>query len=289
MGAINLPHIIANGDPLDADQVMADLQAITTVANGGLQANSNVAAAAAVSQIGAANAEGVAATLARSDHTHILQGVESGTADPTTGNFIGRLYFRTDLIKLKMCIATGGSGTWAVIANMAAADVPIHAAEHLTGGHDPLPNNIITAGMHASQAIFSATMSASVTSISTTSYTTLVDLAVTTTGIQTILVLVHVKSTNVHATNKPQVGIRVVDQTAGGTPTIFRSSPWGLAAAGSLDSLSMSFMFAYTTPAGGARTLRLAAGSDVLDVTMVKSTTFNSDAFVPAHLTAVVI
>lgn len=289
MGAINLPYIIANGDALDADKVMADLQAITGIANGSLQANSNVSTAAAVSQIGAANAEGVAATLARSDHTHILQGVESGTADPTTSNFIGRLFFRTDLLKLKMCIATAGSGTWVVIANYAAADVPIHGAEHAAGGHDPLANNSIATAMRDDQTVQSATLSGDVTGISTSAYTTIQDLTLTTTGVQTAIISVALCVANTHASNIPQVSARVTDQTAGGTPTISRSPAVKLPVSGGAGRKMIAWTFFYTVPATGARTLRVAAGCDVAAVDVLRQASFNADTFVPVTIQAVIL
>src|SRR3954470_5905866 len=95
MGTVTLPYNPQPGDPEDITQITADLAAIVTAINGNLD-TANVSTAAAVAQ-GATNANGAgtAGTLARSDHTHLIRGLERLAADPTTSNFVGRRYHRT--------------------------------------------------------------------------------------------------------------------------------------------------------------------------------------------------
>lgn len=53
---------------------------------------------------GNANAQGSSSSLARADHTHMIQGVERRTDDPSSGHFVGRLYFNTATGRLMLCV-----------------------------------------------------------------------------------------------------------------------------------------------------------------------------------------
>src|SRR5258706_3748639 len=114
--------------------------------------------------------------------------------------------------------------------------------------------------MKASRTIWTAN-GGTVNGISNGGYTTIVDLAVTTTGLQSLLVTTTLRCQNASGANR-NVGLRVVDITAGGSPTAGRSVVVTIAPSGGADTVPVSATFLYTTPAGGARTLRLSAGTD---------------------------
>ena len=104
MGTITLPHRPAGSDTRQIAQILADFDAILAQANGNLQASTNVAVATAVTNDGNANAAGSSSSLARADHTHMIQGVERRTGDPSSGHFVGRLYFNTTTEKIRVCL-----------------------------------------------------------------------------------------------------------------------------------------------------------------------------------------
>jgi len=76
---------------------------------------------APVTLTGNVTAEGVAAALARADHAHKVQGVEQFASNPTSGHFVGRLYFNTTTEVLMVCIDAGGTYVPAAATNAAAA------------------------------------------------------------------------------------------------------------------------------------------------------------------------
>lgn len=278
MGAINLPFNIVNDDPLDASQVMADLQAITQVANGGLEANTNVSTASAVTQPGSANSEGVAATIARSDHLHINQGFENLASDPTTGNFKGRVYWNTATNELRYCTDATGSGTFGSFTPT-AAELVIHAAQHKDGGHDPLADNTITDHMLAAKTnIFSATLGADHASISATNWSNIIDLTtVTTTGQQTLGIAMSLRFQTSGGGGSPNAQYRLVDLTASNT-TVWTSQ--SVECDAGVQTECIGFVY-YTVPAAGPRSFRIQAaattnvsgGVSVLKHTFVSSET----------------
>lgn len=263
--------------------MMADFQAIITQANGLLEADNNVQVLAPPnSNVGNSNSEGVSAFLSRADHQHVVQGVENVTTLPTTGNFLGRLVYVTSGVnigKLMACTNVGANTfvTWG--GSVASTEVAVHAAEHKDGGHDPLADNTITDHMKASRTTYLATIAADVTTISTSTYTTIVDLPVTTNGVQTLHVIVSARAVNTNVSNKPSFAFRVQDTTAGGTPTIWRSQAHQLGVStGGSDSAYLCYSFFYTVPATGARTLRLQAGCTIAAVDIkANAAGFNGD------------
>lgn len=254
MAEVNLPFNIKNGDGLDADQVMANDQILAQSINGGLEAGSNVTTAAAVTQVGNANAEGTAATVARSDHTHIIQGVENLTADPTTGNFEGRVFWNTTANVFRYY----DGATWFDLTPSAASLI-VHAAQHKDGGHDPLPDNTITDHMRAARTnVVTASQSADVNGLSTGGFTDLTGLtavAFTTNGIQTLRFdLAFVLQATANA---PNGAVRVIDVTAANT-TIWMSP---VVQINNGQQTGVWGSFTYTVPVAGARTFKFQAGA----------------------------
>ena len=285
MGAINLPSNIQDGDDLEAADVMANFQSITQTANGNLQASSNIQTATAVTQPGNANGEGVAATLARSDHKHIIQSFENLAADPTTGNFAGRVYWNTNTSTFRYCTNPAGSGTFATFTP-GAADLVVHAAQHKDGGHDPIADNTITEHMFAKKGnIFSQTLGSDHANISSSTFSTIVDLTtVTTTGQQTLGVAVQlVFQTNGTTGN---AAFKVIDVTASNT-TIYMSNVIQIQS-GNIQTHASGFFF-YTTPAGGARTLRVSAGAAQSNMSVLAPTGFNSETVKGPTISAVIL
>jgi hypothetical protein len=117
---------------------MANFQSVASVVNGGLQLGTNVSAAPPSAQTGAAIAEGSSQNAARADHQHAIRGFEQLTADPTTNNFVGRVYMNTGTSKIRMCVSAAGSGSYIVIGNVTASDLVAHQANHVGGGSDLL-------------------------------------------------------------------------------------------------------------------------------------------------------
>lgn len=133
MSTLTFPYTFASGALADANQVNSDFAAVGTVVNGNLEASTNVKVGAPVAQTSAALNAGVSLNLARSDHAHTIQCTEQLAADPGSANFIGRRYFNTSTLKERLCIATGGGGTWVTMGNYAGSDLPAHASNHTTG------------------------------------------------------------------------------------------------------------------------------------------------------------
>jgi hypothetical protein len=289
MPVVNLPYDIQNGQPLDATKVMADLQAITALVNGSIDAD-NAATDAPTALTGKDSSEGVLTSLQRSDAQRVIRGVEELAALPTQDNRVGRMFTLTGDSKLYYCTNPAGSGTFIVIGNQAAADLPIHGAQHGVGQHDPIPDNTIARQQLAAAPPMTASLGADVAGISTAGYTNIIDLAVTTVGVQTLLVIVQLKMVNTNGSNKPSVGLRVLDVTAANVAVWANlTHQLGLAGGGS-DAASLSYSFLYQVPSGGARTLRLQAGSDVASVDIKKRTgSFNGESFDPKTIAAVVL
>lgn len=287
MGSVNLPANIQNGDPLDAGAVMSDFQAITQVVNGSLEADSNVETAAAVTQPGNANSEGVAATLARSDHKHILQGFENLAADPTTGNFNGRTYWNTATSEVRYCTDATGSGTYGTLSPT-AIELIIHAAQHKDGGHDPLADNTLTDHMFAAKGtIFAATLGSDHLNISGSSFSTILDLTtVTTTGQQTLGISMSIRFQTQGGGGTPNAAYILTDVTASNTK-IWQSE---IVECDAGVQTECKGFFYYTTPATGARTLRLSAGASTSNtVNVLAPTAFNSSGVTGPTIQAVIL
>lgn len=307
MPAINLPFQISNGDPLDADAVMADLGAITSTANGSLEMGANVQTAAPPAPItGKDNSPGTSTSGLRSDAQFVIQGVENVTAKPTSGNFLGRLVYITaggDIGKAFIC-TDAATPVWVPWANPAATDLVIHAAQHKDGAHDPLADNTITDHMfNAKTTIYTADLASDFTSnISTSAYTTILDLTVTTTHAQTLLVATNLKISNTSGVAQ-NIAFRILDQhdAAGDTTTpvtIWRTQLMQFGASGGgNDGQVLTASFPYTTPVIGlTRTLRLQAGvasgpaGAASAFNLLQPGTVNGDATACIHaLTAMVV
>jgi hypothetical protein len=85
MTALTYPHDIQDGDALEAGPVMANFEAVRSVTGGNLEMGTNVQVAAPVALDGNTSSAGAALTGSRSDHQHVVRGVERLTSDPTTG------------------------------------------------------------------------------------------------------------------------------------------------------------------------------------------------------------
>jgi hypothetical protein len=101
---VTLPFNISNGDPEDAGPVMANFQAITSVVNGGLELGTNVLTGPPSAQTGAVSAPGSSPNAPRADHQHAIRGFEQFTSDPSSSNFVGRVYTNTSTGKIRMCV-----------------------------------------------------------------------------------------------------------------------------------------------------------------------------------------
>lgn len=159
MSVLTIPNTLVHDTLADAAAVMGNFNAIPTVVNGNLESSTNVKVAVPIAQTSAAIAQGSSVSLARADHAHVIQGFEQLTSDPTTGNFVGRCYNNTSTLKIRQCIATGGSGTWITIGNLTAADLPAHASNHTTGS-DQLNPPMCLATRTATQSITNNTATA---------------------------------------------------------------------------------------------------------------------------------
>lgn len=160
MATLTLPFNPQPGGDEDVTQVMANFNALVALVNGNLEASTNISVGTPAALTGASSDAGTSASLARSDHTHIVRGTEELTADPTTGNFIGREYMNTSSLKKRLCINAAGSGTWVTSGNYDTSDMPLHAANHSQGGSDALASNAISAAMMGRALAATATMSA---------------------------------------------------------------------------------------------------------------------------------
>jgi hypothetical protein len=284
-----LPYAINAGDVADASKVQADLNALLGAINGGLD-TANVTTAAALAT-GRANAVGVASTLARSDHTHAVNGSEALTADPATGNFVGRRYFNTSSNVERMCINAAGAGTWITVANMAAADLPAHASRHASGGGDDLSDGGIVDRMMG-RPMHKAVPAADVTPSAAT-WTDFITLSgVVLQGVQTVFLLgvVHVYST---AGAQRSAVVRIQSRVGGGAySTIHLTGALNLGLSGAVGSQGM-FPLANAFSIGTAATattwdFKVGVYADAINVTFDKTASNGGDTGPASVLTAVV-
>lgn len=287
MGLVAEPYTLTPGQPARASEVMANLIAILNALNGGIDGDNAVTGTAVAT--GPSSSAGSGTDLALANHTHAVKGVENLSADPSTGNEVGRLYFNTSTLKLRMCIATGGSGTWLTVANLSASELVVHASQHATGGDDPLPDNVVATNMRGSQTPATATQASDVL-LPASTWTTIVDLSVSTTNVQTLACALHNQVVNSSGSAQPTVFFRVLDHTASDV-TIFRSERTRLdTTATGNDRQTPGYTFYYTTPSGGARTLRLQAWCGTNNViTVTKPTTIGGDATIEPNIKAVIL
>lgn len=220
MAQVTLPFVIHNGDPGDADQVIADLNAILNQVNGNLQGGVNVKTAAPQPQNGSTGAEGSSDSLLRADASFVIRGVEQLTADPTTGNSEGRVYYNSTTNQLRLCTDPTGVGTFVTFGNITAADLPNHASRHATGGPDPLPANSVDQTMWAKRAIISGvpTGDVNLTSGAWTDFIT--GVSVTTTGTAGQLCHFNLNASFTAGSNAGNVNFRIVDDQG---LTVFRT------------------------------------------------------------------
>ncbi len=287
MGLVATPNIFVPGTTADATQVNADVAAIVFELNGNINGD-NVDSTQGPVPIGTRNLTGISQSIALADHEHIVQGFEQLTADPSTGNKVGRKYFNTVTLEERMCIDATGSGTWVTSGNPTATELVVHAAQHMDGAHDPLPDNILTDHMFAARTITSASMSGDV-SMPADTWVTLCSVDVTTIGLQTLDVKLHVKISNGNGTNKPGVMLRVTDHTAADV-TIYRSPGKHQLgqSGGQADAANMEPGFDYTVPVTGLRTLRVQAIADAAGCTAQKPITLETDNYLVPQITVTV-
>lgn len=257
MPAIDEPFNIQNGQNGDADAVMANFATIVNAINGGLDMGANVKAAAPTASIlGSVSSAGTSVSGLRSDAQFTIQGFENSSADPATGNFVGRTYYNTVNNQTRLCIATTGSGTWVSMGNPLASELVVHAAQHKPGGHDPLAANTVDETMFAAKTnIFSATLGSDHTDLSASSWADIIDLAVTTTGVQTLGIAMSLRYETSGGGGNPLAQFRLVDVTASNT-TLWTSQAIECPAGVQTESIGYFF---YSAPLTGARTLRVQA------------------------------
>lgn len=287
MTAVALPYPgIAAGQAEDIGQVMANFQAILTAINGNLDAG-NISTAAAIAQgATSANGAGTAATLARSDHTHLVQGLERLAADPTTGNFVGRRYHRTTDNLERLCIDATGSGTYATAGNYTAAALPAHGSRH-AAGDDPLANGAVTDAM-VNRTRYRGVPAADVSPAATTwtNFITLTGVVVAATT--TVLVFGRVKVSNGGAAIRTCMTRIQRRLNAGAYATEFVHGSWTMPASGSGgDNQTHCF----------AESLQLAAGThdfkwdvyaDAISVNFVKTPSAGGESGAGSTLLVVV-
>jgi hypothetical protein len=162
----NFPHRPNSGDPEIVEQIIQDMDTIQGIINGDLQGETNVKVAPPTGVVtGNTNSEGSSDAVSRSDHTHIIRGVEQLSANPTASNFPGRVYFNTTTNQHMVCTETV-TPTFVAFSNVAAADVAIHGARHATGGADPLANLGVSSAM-LGRSVQTTGLAANVTNVKT--------------------------------------------------------------------------------------------------------------------------
>ena len=286
LGVIFLPYNIANGNPLDASQVMANLTAILGATNGGLDSD-NVISAAPVAQdsVGGLSA-GSSSSFALADHKHILRAFEQLPGDPTTGNFVPREYYDTTNNRKRLCIAVDGSGlgTWVTTGNGVAADVPNHASRHASGGADALSSGSVDQTM-LSRTVVTGTPTADV-GLGSGSWADVVTgvSPVVSGSSQLLTAIIQVGAVNSHASNNPSVAWRLIDQTS---TTIWQSKAEKLAVSGN-PGASIAHVFCVAWVATTSPTLKLQGFADLVTVTANKTATFGSSTGNATQLQVVV-
>lgn len=199
------------------------------------------------------------------------------TSSVATPGIADRMYYATD-------VAPDGSGRLGVLYR-----------DNGTGwdavGY--VPDGGITSAKAGAKTIYTATLTVNtgLLAISPT-WTLVIDLNVTTVGIQTLDVHFKPRVRNEHATNKPNICFRVRDMTAAGAPTIYRDDSgdqFGVSGGGA-DAKTIARAFHYTTPAGGARILRLEASADIGGSMRVNApAAFAGDSFASPTIEACVV
>lgn len=159
MSTLTFPFTPSAGSLADVTQVNSDFAAVATVVNGNLESSTNVKVATPVAQTSASLGAGSSNSLARADHAHVIQCTEQLASDPGSGNFVGRRYFNTATLKERLCIATGGAGTWVTMGNYSSADLPAHASNHGPAGSDALAPPTCIASRTSALTISTATVS----------------------------------------------------------------------------------------------------------------------------------
>lgn len=134
MSTLSFPFTITHDTLADAAQVQSNFSAVSTVVNGNLEAATNAKVGNPSPLTGSAIAGGGSSNLCRADHVHTVQCLEVLASDPSSGNFVRRMYVNSATNKVRMCTATGGSGTWITVANYDATDIPAHQGTHFPNG-----------------------------------------------------------------------------------------------------------------------------------------------------------
>lgn len=265
MGIVTLQFNIQNGGPLDADQVMANLNAILAVLNGGVD-SSNVVADVPIPLDGGSATVGDSLGLALASHKHVVQGVEQLNQDPTTANFPGRAYQDTSNNRIRYCVSVNGDGTgnWITIANMQAGDLPNHAARHASGQADALPAGSVDATM-LNRTLTTGTMASSTITVSANAWTDVITgVAPTITGTQVAVVHCQIGVTMTNA-NVPNVNFRLLDQNSA---VLAQTSSFNMGAA-------KFFHPAWHLSFTATPTLKLQINADTTGVQVNKTTTTN--------------
>jgi len=282
---VSLSYLFQPLTTIDSSQVVADFLNLVRAVNGNLDADNVMTGSS--KPIGSRNFPGTGATLSRADHEHAVQGVEQLSADPTDGLKIGREYFNTVTLQKRMCIGTAGTGTWITTANLEATDVAIHALQHKDGGHDPLGDNTIIDRMKAAGAVVSQGIPSDV-AIPSGTWTTVVDLAVTTKNVQLVLVFMRAYFVNSSGANQPVMRLRLLDHTNGDT-TIFRSEGTRIGQSTDTNQADVQYMIPYLSPGDGSHTLRMQADASGTGVTVTRPTSADGDNTKDPELKAVIL
>jgi hypothetical protein len=280
---LNYPFTFTPNTTADADQMMANLNANRAVVNGSLEGGTNVRTGIA-GAVSATSGEGGSLLMARSDHTHAVQGLERFTTDPTSANFVGREYFNTTTNQTRLCIALGSPDTWVSSGNPTAADLPAHASRHATGGPDALPANSVAQSMFAARTIYEGVPSADV-SPSANAWTDIITgLAVTVTATQLAWFIVNVAYHNTHATNVPQVAFRIED----GASAVLWQSPLKQISPNGGNSEFNDCTAIFPIVLAASPTLKLRANTSAAGLEVKKSQTVNASTFAVTRLQVVV-
>ena len=275
---------INTGDSLDPAVVDANFNSILNELNGNLIAITNIQIGAPGSMTGKDSLAGSGPNMAAADHTHIVQGVENLSTTPTAGNFEGRVWYDTSTHQHKMISDLSGP-TVKVMSNPAATDLVAHAAQHADGAADQLSDTSIAERSMKSRTIATATMASNVGPLTVSTWTTIIDCSVTTTGVQTLSVTASGYFVNASGVNSPSCYLRVLDHT-NSDATIFLSPATKIGP--NLEDY-LRYTFYYTVPSGGARTLRLQAATGATGITVTKPGTIFTDTTIQPNIEAVIL
>jgi hypothetical protein len=264
---------------------MADFAAIQAVVNGNLEMGVNMTLGAPASLTGNDQLAGTSNGAAAADHTHLVRGFEQLSADPTSGNFEGRMYLRSGDDALRECTDASGSGTFITIGNLTAADLPNHAANHKTGGVDALASNTVDNTMMA-RTLTSGVPAGDVSPASQNAWTDVITgVTPTITGTQIATIIVSASWASTSVSGAGLVAFRVMN---GGTLIAQTGQMQTSVSGGANDQQFGSFVWTASFSASPTLKLQVNTVSFSTALTVYKTQTINSSAGSPTRMDVIV-